>query len=87
MMARTQISLDSETHRRARKRAAQLGVSFAEYVRRLVTRDLGQSSRVADPSVVFNLGRSKGADVARHKDRMIGDAVAARSRGGGANPD
>lgn len=78
MMARTQITLDRETHKLARQRAAQLGLSLAAYLRQLVTRDLRQTPRVVDPSLVFNLGRSDGADVARRKDRMLGEAVAAR---------
>ena len=41
MMARMQISLDPELQRRAQRRAAELGISFAEYVRGVVTRDLG----------------------------------------------
>jgi hypothetical protein len=40
MMSRTQIALESEVQRRARKRASELGVSLAEYIRRLVARDL-----------------------------------------------
>ena len=65
----------------ARERAADLGVSFAEYVRTLVERDLTGPSRNSDPSVVFDLGRSNAADVARDKDAMLGAAVEAeRSR-------
>jgi hypothetical protein len=40
MMSRTQITLDDEMQRRARRRASDLGVSLAEYFRRLVARDL-----------------------------------------------
>lgn len=76
MMARTQITLDPETRRRARQRAADLGVSFAEYIRQLVEQDLERPTRQADPSAVFDLGRSKGSDVARDKDDMLGEAVA-----------
>jgi hypothetical protein len=43
MMARAQITLEPEFHRRARRRATDLGVSFAEYVRTLVVRDLSHS--------------------------------------------
>jgi hypothetical protein len=81
MMARTQISLDPELQQRARRRAAALGVSFAEYVRRIVARDLGQKRDRRDPSTVFALGSSDGADVARDKDRMVGEAVAAARTG------
>jgi hypothetical protein len=78
MMVRTQIVLDTELQRRARRRAADLGISLAEYVRQLVRRDLGRPERRAVPSTVFDLGRSKGSDVARDKDRMVGTAVAER---------
>jgi hypothetical protein len=36
---------------------------------------------VADASIVFDLGTSGGADVARDKDAMIGEAIAARQSG------
>lgn len=86
MMARAQISLEPEMHRRARERATQLGISLAEYFRRLVARDLGQPRQRVDPSAVFNLGSSGGADIARDKDAMLGAAMAAeqgRSRSSG----
>jgi len=76
-MARMQITLDTEVQRRARQRASDLGVSVAEYVRRLVTSDLGKRPAEADPAQVFDLGRSRGADIARHKQAMIGAAMAA----------
>jgi len=77
MMARTQITLDPELHRRARQRAAELRVSLAEYLRCLVARDLEEPERRADPSLVFDLGDSRGSDIARNKDAKIGDAIAA----------
>jgi hypothetical protein len=43
MVSRTQVSLDWEMHQRARRRANELGVSLAEYLRRLVSRDLAES--------------------------------------------
>jgi hypothetical protein len=76
MTSRTQVSLDPQLHRRARRRAAELGISFAEYVRRLVSRDLGEQVRRAEPAAVFDLGSSGGADIVREKDRLIGEAVA-----------
>ena len=76
-MIRTQISLDSERHAQARARAAELGVSLAEYMRRLVDRDVAQPPRAVDRSVVFDLGGGAATDVARDKDRMIAEAVTA----------
>lgn len=80
MMSRTQISLDAEMLRRARDRARKHGVSLAEYVRRLVTRDLQKPGAPADPSALFDLGSSGGSDVAADKDGMVGEAVAAGAR-------
>ena len=75
MLARTQISLKPEELLRARERASQLRISLAEYIRRLVARDLGEPAPKADPSVVFDLGDSGGSDIARNKDRMLGEAI------------
>lgn len=77
MMVRSQITLDRETQRRARERASHLGVSLAEYIRRLVARDLGEAPRTTDASVIFALGNSGGGDIASHKDEMIGEAFSA----------
>jgi hypothetical protein len=76
MNERTQINLDRETQRRAREKAAQLGISFAEYVRRLLARDLSDQIEKLDISAVFALDHEGPAtDVAREKDKMVGDAV------------
>ena len=80
MMVRTQISLDSERHAQVRARAAALGISLAEYVRRLVDRDFAQRPRGADRSVVFDLGTSRGTDIASEKADMIGEATGAVRR-------
>lgn len=81
MMVRTQISLDAERHARVRARAAALGISLAEYLRRLVDRDLAESPREVDRSIVFDLGASKGTDIASEKDRMIAEATEGAKRG------
>jgi hypothetical protein len=72
-----QILIEKELSKRAAERASQLGVSLAEYFRRLLRRDLGEPVRARDPSAVFNLGNSGGSDVAREKDRMVGEALGA----------
>lgn len=76
MNARTQITLDPELQRRAHARAAELGISFAEYVRRLLANDLGEPKPKADISMVFDLvDEGPATDIARDKDKMIGEAV------------
>ena len=75
MTSRAQITLEAETERRARRRASELGVSFAEYVRRLVARDL--TSPVVEPAdvaCVFDLGSSGQSDIAKNKEAMIAEA-------------
>ena len=72
MMAKMQITFEPEFQRRARRRASELGVSLAEYIRRLVARDLGNA---AAPGLVFNLGNSGGSDIAKDKHAMIAQAL------------
>jgi hypothetical protein len=87
MNARTQITMDPEMQRRAHAKAAELGISFAEYVRRLVASDLGEPKPKVDISVIFDLGASDvPTNIARDKHKMIGDALwedHLRSVGGG----
>jgi hypothetical protein len=74
-MERTQITLDSELQRRARQRASDLGISFAEYVRQLIERDLSHPNAVAGIEALFDQGNPVGSNIAKHKDEMIGGAV------------
>ena len=80
MVVRTQISLDPEQQKLARRKAADLGLSFAEYIRRLVARDLAENRPAADVSLVFGLGDSGGSDIARDKDEMVGATVVGESQ-------
>jgi hypothetical protein len=76
MTTRSQITLDPELQRRAHAKAAELGISFAEYVRRLLTDDLGPQTPKADISMVFDLiDEGPETNIARDKDKMIGEAV------------
>lgn len=76
MNARTQISLDPAMQKRAQARANELGISFAEYVRRLLASDLAEPKRKTNISVLFNLvDEGPATDIARDKDKMIGKAV------------
>ncbi len=74
MMAKTQITLGTEMQRRARQRANDLGVSLAEYFRRLVARDLARPETAARVDRIFDLGSSGGSDIASQKDSMIAEA-------------
>ena len=72
MSPRTQIKLDPDTRRRAQAKAAEQGISFAEYMRRLVARNLREPTRKRDVSALFDLGASRSpTDVARDKHAML----------------
>jgi hypothetical protein len=76
MNARTQITIDPEMQRRAHAKAAALGISFAEYVRRLLAQDLGDAKRKVDVSLIFDLvDEGPPTNIARDKDEMVGEAV------------
>jgi hypothetical protein len=81
MMQRTQVYLEASEHRRARRKAAELGISLAEYMRRLVRDDLAGPAAAADVTALFGLGDSGGSDVSSFKDRYVGEAIAGRTRG------
>jgi len=74
-----QITIEPELRRQAHRRAADQGISFAEYVRRLLRRDLEEPPRPkADISAIFGLGDSGGSDITNYKHEYIGEAIAAR---------
>lgn len=75
-MVRMQITLDAQTHRRAKRRAAELGISLSELTRRALANDLGEPQAGGELSAIFGLGDSGGSDVARRKDEYLGEALA-----------
>jgi hypothetical protein len=76
MVVRTQITLDGEVHRRAKERAVELRISLAEYVRRLVEKDLDEpAAPKGDISKIFGLFDSGGSDIARLKDQYLNEAI------------
>lgn len=80
MTVRTQVSLDPELHRRAREHAARQGISFAEYIRRLVAEDLDDPAPSGQIEALFDLGRSGRSDISGDIDRFVGEAVEAEHR-------
>ena len=80
MMVRTQITLETELQRLARRRASQMGVSLAEYVRRVLAQDLARPETKTDVSCIFDLGSSGGTHIARDKDSMIAEAFESMRR-------
>ena len=79
MNIRMQVTIPEQDHARATARAGALGISFAEYLRRLVLKDLEDLPDRPQPDVrgLFGIGDSGGGDVGRHKDAYLGEALAA----------
>ena len=76
MPVRAQITMNADLQRQAQAKAAELGISFAEYVRRLVAADTGGARSKPDISVLFDLiDEGPPTNIARDKDKMIGEAV------------
>ena len=61
--------------KRAKRRADELGISFAEYIRRLVSQDLGKQAVNGDITAIFNLGSSGKSDISQFKDEYVGEAI------------
>ncbi|MCY4493660.1 MAG: hypothetical protein OXB92_07385 [Acidimicrobiaceae bacterium] len=76
---RTQIDLESEQHALAKRKAVDLGISMAEYIRRLVEQDLAQPGTNSDISAIFGIGDSGGSDIAVDRKTATAEAIAARS--------
>ena len=78
MTTRMQVTFEPEEHRRAKRRASELGISLAEFVRRAVDDALGEPSRAkVDISDLFGIANSGGSDVANHKDEHVAEAIGA----------
>ena len=59
-----------------RQKAASLGITMAEYIRRLVDQDLGRGGTGADVSAIIGIGRSGGSDIAAEGQAAAAEAVA-----------
>lgn len=75
MTTRMQVTLPEELLQRARSRSGQLGISVAEYIRRLLAADAEPEPAPTDISGLFDLGDSGGSDIARHEDSYLAGAV------------
>ena len=74
---RRQITMDAgDLQRRAQAKAAELGLSLAEYVRRVIASDLGAPKPKADISIFFDLiDEGPRTNIARDKDKFLAEAV------------
>lgn len=75
---RTQIALTPEQHARVRQKAADLGITMAEYIRRLVDADLAGVEPASSPEAIIGIGASGGGDIASEGKHAVARAVADR---------
>lgn len=80
MKVRVQFAMDSDLKRRAKKRAARLGLSLSQYLVSLIEGDLVPQETKVGVEAVFNLGSSGGSDITLNKDTMIAEAIEATRR-------
>lgn len=80
---RVQITLEPVQHAKVKQKAAALGLSMAEYIRRLVDRDLGSSDAPRDPSAIIGIGRSGGSDIAAESKNATAAIAEVLERAGG----
>ncbi len=76
MMRRTQIMLEPDEHQRASQKAADAGISLAEYIRRLVREDLGRAEK-SGISAIIGLGDSGRSDISSNIHKYIDEAIEA----------
>lgn len=77
VMRRVSIAFDAGHFDSGKARAAALGLSFAAYLRHLLARDLAESPRNADISLICGLGASGRSDISADKGRHLAEAIAA----------
>ena len=73
-----QVMIDQEERRRARKRAAEQGLTLHEYIARLVRADLESWRSGASPASIPAADAPDTASLPDHDGMYIGEAVAAR---------
>ena len=75
----TQITLSPEQHVQVKRRATELGISMAEYIRRLVDQDLDAPRPQSDLASIVRLFASGGSDIATERTEAIRSAVTERA--------
>ncbi len=76
---RTQIALETEQHALVKRKAEELDISMAEYIRRLIDRDLQQTRSGGDISDIFGIGNSGGSNIALDRKSATAEAIAAQA--------
>lgn len=72
---RTVITLPDHMHAIAKQRAAELGISFAEFARRLFEKELASAAPLGDIDSICGMVEGTPFDMARDGRRIIEEAT------------
>lgn len=72
---RTIVTLPDHMHALAKHRAAELGISFAEFARRLFERELSRPAPQGDIDSICGIVTGAPFDMARDGEQIIGEAA------------
>lgn len=77
---RTVITLPDHIHAMAKRRAAELGISFAEFARRLFEKELAKAAPHGDIDSICGMVEGTPFDMARDGRRIIDEAGSSHLR-------
>ena len=72
---RTIITMPDHLHARAKQRAAELGISFAELARRLFEKELSMPAPRGDIDSICGMVTGTPFDMTRDGERIVGEAA------------
>ena len=72
---RTIITMPDHLHAQAKRRAAELGISFAEFARRLFEKELSLPAPQGDIDSICGMVTGTPVDMASDGERIIGEAA------------
>jgi predicted CopG family antitoxin len=76
MTSRYQITMNDDLRNQALEKAEREGMSFSEFVRRAIQKEVRDGQPKARVSDIFNLGSSSTpTDIANNKDEMLAEAI------------
>ncbi len=81
MTSRMQITMEPELRLRANRKAERQGISFAEYVRRTLEKDLAENGIKPDVGMIIGLGASaEKTNVAKEKNTLLAESLGVKTK-------
>ncbi|WP_419918737.1 hypothetical protein [Candidatus Poriferisocius sp.] len=79
------VTLPDHLHARAKQRAAELGISFAEFSRRLFEKELNEPQPQGDIDAICGIVDGVSFDMARDGGQIVAEAVSKLCASGSPN--